>query len=88
MRHATDNYQDIRDAVRALCREFPDEYFRRLDEQRSYPQEFVKTLMAAGWLAAMIPEQYGGAGLGVTEASVIMEEINRAGANAGACHLR
>lgn len=86
MRHESDQYQAIRDAVRALCREFPDEYFQRMDELRAYPEEFVNALTEAGWLAAMIPEEYGGSGLGVTEASVIMEEINRAGANAGACH--
>jgi len=86
MRHETDQYQDIRDAVRTLFKGFPDEYFRGIDEQRAYPEEFVKALTDAGWLAAMIPEEYGGTGLGVTEASVIMEEINRAGANAGACH--
>ena len=82
----TDKYQEIRDAVRALCRAYPDEYFRRMDEQRTYPEDFVKALTDAGWLAAMIPENYGGSGLGVTEASVVMEEINRAGGNAGACH--
>ena len=86
MRHETGQYHEIRDAVRALCDEFPAEYFRRIDEQRTYPEEFVKALTDAGWLAAMIPEEYGGSGLGLTEASVIMEEINRAGANAGACH--
>lgn len=84
--HTTDDYQDIRDAVRALCREFPDEYHRKVDEDRSYPEEFVHALTKAGWMAALIPEEYGGSGLGLTEASVIMEEINRAGGNSGACH--
>jgi acyl-CoA dehydrogenase len=79
-------YQDIRDAVRDLCRQFPDEYFRKVDEQRAYPEAFVDALTQAGWLAALIPQQYGGSGLGLAEASVIMEEINRAGGNAGACH--
>ncbi|HUG25034.1 acyl-CoA dehydrogenase family protein [Piscinibacter sp.] len=79
-------YQDIRDAVRDLCRQFPDEYFRKVDEQRAYPESFVDALTKAGWLAALIPQQYGGSGLGLAEASVIMEEINRAGGNAGACH--
>jgi acyl-CoA dehydrogenase len=79
-------YQDIRDAVRDLCRQFPDEYFRKIDEQRAYPEAFVDALTKAGWLAALIPQQYGGSGLGLAEASVIMEEINRAGGNAGACH--
>ena len=82
----TDKYQDIRDAVRALCGEFPDEYHRRVDERRGYPEEFVEALTKAGWMAALIPEAYGGSGLGLTEASVILEEINRAGGNSGACH--
>jgi len=83
---AADEHQEIREAVRALCRAFPDEYFRQIDEQRAYPQAFVDALMAAGWLSAMIPEEYGGAGLGLTAASVIMEEINRSGANSAAVH--
>ncbi|KGJ02415.1 acyl-CoA dehydrogenase (plasmid) [Paracoccus versutus] len=82
----TDEYQDIRDAVRALCAEFPDEYHRKIDEARAYPAEFVDALTRAGWMAALIPEAYGGSGLGLTEASVIMEEINRSGGNSGACH--
>lgn len=86
MQNRPENYQEIRDAVRALCRKFPDEYFRRMDEQHAYPEEFVASLTTAGWLAALIPEGYGGSGLGLAEASVIMEEINRAGANASACH--
>ncbi|WP_273499953.1 acyl-CoA dehydrogenase family protein [Paracoccus sphaerophysae] len=81
-----DPYQDIRAAVRALCAEFPPEYHRRVDEARGYPEEFVDALTRAGWLAALIPEEYGGSGLGLAEASVIMEEINRAGGNSGACH--
>jgi len=83
---STNQYQDIRDAVRALCAEFPAEYHRKVDEARGYPEEFVDALTKAGWMAALIPEQYGGSGLGLTEASVIMEEINRAGGNSGACH--
>ena len=86
MHNATDKYQDIRDAVRALCAEYPDEYHRRIDEQRGYPEAFVDALTKAGWLAAMIPQEYGGSGLGLSEASVIMEEINRSGGNSGACH--
>ncbi len=82
----TDKYHDIRDAVRELCAGFPDEYHRKIDEQRGYPEAFVEALTRAGWLAAMIPQEYGGSGLGLTEASVIMEEINRSGGNAGACH--
>ncbi len=81
-----DQYQDLRSALRELCAQFPAEYFRRIDERRAYPEEFVDALTKAGWLAALIPEEYGGSGLGLTEASVIMEEINRAGGNAGACH--
>ncbi|WP_022981571.1 acyl-CoA dehydrogenase family protein [Ideonella sp. B508-1] len=81
-----DKFQDIRDAVRALCAEFPDEYFRRVDEQRAYPEAFVDALTKAGWMAALIPQEYGGSGLSLVEASVIMEEINRSGGNSGACH--
>src|SRR4051812_40804137 len=86
MTEQTDKYQDIRDAVRALCAQFPDEYHRQIDQQRGYPEAFVNALTKAGWLAAMIPQEYGGSGLGLTEASVIMEEINRSGGNSGACH--
>jgi acyl-CoA dehydrogenase len=82
----SDNYQEIRGAVRALCATFPLEYHRKIDEERAYPVAFVQALTEAGWLAALIPEEYGGAGLGLTEASVIMEEINRSGGNSGACH--
>ncbi|WP_247419840.1 acyl-CoA dehydrogenase family protein [Ralstonia pseudosolanacearum] len=81
-----DDYQDIREAIRDLCDQFPAEYFRKIDEARGYPEAFVNALTAAGWLAALIPEEYGGSGLGLTQASVIMEEINRAGGNSGACH--
>ncbi len=81
-----DQYQEIRDAVRALCAEYPDEYHRKIDEQRGYPEAFVDALTKAGWMAALIPQEYGGSGLGLTEASVIMEEINRSGGNSGACH--
>ncbi|AWB33264.1 acyl-CoA dehydrogenase family protein [Orrella marina] len=81
-----EKYQDIREGVRSLCAQFSDEYFRKVDEERGYPEEFVKALTEAGWLAALIPQEYGGSGLSMTEASVIMEEINRAGGNSGACH--
>ncbi len=81
-----DSHQEIRDAVRALCAQFPPEYHRRVDERRGYPDEFVQALTRAGWMAALIPQEYGGSGLGLTEASVIMEEINRCGGNSGACH--
>ena len=86
MHDTTDKYQDIRDAVRALCSEFPDEYHRRIDAERGYPEAFVDALTKAGWLAALIPQEFGGSGLGLAEASVIMEEINRSGGNSGACH--
>ena len=81
-----DSYDEIRSAVRALCAQFPDEYFRKIDLERGYPEEFVRALTEAGWLAALIPQEYGGSGLSLAEASVIMEEINRSGGNSGACH--
>ncbi len=85
--NAFDNrFQDIREGVQALCAEFPAEYHRKVDAERGYPDEFVAALTREGWMAALIPEEYGGSGLGLTEASVIMEEINRAGGNSGACH--
>ena len=83
---AGQGHDEIRDAIRALCAEFPDDYHRKVDAERAYPEAFVETLTRAGWMAALIPEEYGGSGLGLTEASVIMEEINRAGGNSGACH--
>src|SRR6478752_1310080 len=84
--HARNDHHEIRDSLRALCAEFPAEYHRKVDADRSYPEQFVEALTKAGWLAAMIPEEYGGSGLGLTEASVVMEEINRSGGNAGHCH--
>ena len=82
----SDSHQEIREAVRSLCAQFPDEYHRKVDLARGYPEEFVQALTAAGWMAALIPQQYGGSGLTMAEASVIMEEINRSGGNSGACH--
>jgi acyl-CoA dehydrogenase len=82
------DYQDYRRAIRELCATFGNEYWRGLDERAEYPEAFVKALSDAGWLAALIPAEYGGGGLGVTEASVILEEINRSGANSGACHAQ
>ena len=79
-------HQEIRDAVRALCVQYPDAYFRKIDQERGYPEDFVNALTQAGWLAALIPQAYGGPGLSMAEASVIMEEINRSGGNSGACH--
>ncbi len=86
MTHASESHPDLREAIRDLCREFPDAYFREIDGKRGYPEAFVDALTRAGWLAAMIPQEYGGSGLGLTEASIIMEEINRSGGNSGACH--
>jgi len=81
-----DRFDDIRDGIRALCAQFPAEYHRNIDRDRGYPDAFVEVLTREGWMAALIPEEYGGSGLGLAEASVIMEEINRAGSNSGACH--
>src|SRR5207248_6535518 len=79
----------IRSAVRELCTtSFPDAYWRTLDRDKSYPTEFVRALTEAGWLGALIPTEYGGAGLGITEASIILEEINRAGGNAATAHAQ
>ena len=78
---------EIRAAVRALCARFPGEYWRALEPDR-YPDEFVAALTKDGWLAALIPEEFGGAGLGLTAASVILEEINASGGNSGACHAQ
>jgi acyl-CoA dehydrogenase len=86
MLNATDQYQELRHAIRELCKGFPAEYHRGIDQQRGYPEAFVDALTKAGWLAALIPEDFGGSGLGLAEASVIMEEINRSGGNSGACH--
>jgi len=80
--------KDLRAGVRALCQSFPDAYWRELDARRAYPDDFVKALTSAGYLAALIPEEYGGSGLGVAEAAVILEEIHRSGGNAGACHAQ
>ena len=84
----TEDRQAIREAVRTLCRDFPDAYWREVDKKEQYPQAFVDALTASGYLAVLIPEEYGGAGLGVTEASIIMEELNRSGCNSGACHAQ
>src|SRR6202171_5052121 len=78
----------IRQSVRQLCKDFPDSYWRKIDKAEEYPDAFVKAVTASGYLAALIPEEYGGAGMGITEASIILEEINRAGANSGACHAQ
>jgi acyl-CoA dehydrogenase len=80
------SYADLREGVRAVCNQFDNAYWQQIDEVRGYPEAFVKALTDAGWLSALIPEEYGGSGLTLTEASVIMEEINRSGGNSGACH--
>src|SRR5262245_14880382 len=83
-----DDLKQIRDAVRALCAGFPGEYWRKLDRERAYPAEFVAALTRAGFLAALIPETYGGSGLTMTAAAAIMEEIHAAGCNGAACHAQ
>ncbi len=84
----TAEQEHIRQAVREICRDYPGEYWRDLDARRAYPETFVSALTAGGWLAALIPERYGGIGVGVLEASIILEEINRSGGNAAACHAQ
>ncbi|MFZ2627594.1 MAG: acyl-CoA dehydrogenase family protein [Rugosibacter sp.] len=86
MNVTTEKFPELREALRDLCAHYPDEYFRGIDEERGYPEAFVNALTEAGWLEVMIPQEYGGAGLGLAEASVVMEEVNRCGGNAGACH--
>ncbi len=83
---APDAYQELREALRALCGRFDSAYWQRVDGERGYPEAFVDALTEAGWMAALIPSGYGGSGLGLAEASVIMEEINFSGGNAGALH--
>ncbi|WP_313891689.1 acyl-CoA dehydrogenase family protein [Psychrobacillus sp.] len=80
--------EELRLSVRNVCKKFPDEYWRKLDEEEGYPTEFVKAITDAGFLGALIPEEYGGSGLGILEASIILEEINRSGGNSGACHAQ
>jgi acyl-CoA dehydrogenase len=81
-----DPHAELRAGVRALCDQYDSAYWQQVDEERGYPEAFVKALTEAGWLSALIPEEYGGSGLTLTEASIIMEEINRSGGNSGACH--
>ncbi|UOF89642.1 acyl-CoA/acyl-ACP dehydrogenase [Fodinisporobacter ferrooxydans] len=81
-------HDELRQGVRAICKNFPDSYWRELDAQHAYPEQFVNALTNSGYLTALIPEEYSGAGLGITEASIILEEINRSGGNAGACHAQ
>src|SRR3954469_4177036 len=86
--HSDDADSSIREAVRALCARFPGEYWRRLDRERGYPTEFVAALTDAGFLAALIPEQYGGSGLPLVAAAAIMEEIHASGGNGAACYAQ
>jgi len=86
MNLARDDYPEIRDAVRALCARFDSVYWQEVDEKRAYPEAFVAALTEAGWMSALIPEDFGGSGLSLTEATVIMEEVTRSGGNAGCCH--
>ena len=83
---ATEAFPEIRQAIRELCQDFPGSYWQKLDAEQSYPEEFLTALTRAGWMAALIPQEFDGAGLGLAEASVILEEINRNGGNSGACH--
>lgn len=78
----------IRQSIRSLCEKFPESYWRETDEKKAYPERFIQTLTNEGWLSVLIPEKYGGAGLGMYEAGVILEEINRSGGNAGAGHAQ
>jgi acyl-CoA dehydrogenase len=82
----SDSHADLREGVRAVCAQFDGAYWQKMDEARTYPEAFVAALTEAGWLSALIPEEYGGSGLTLTQASVIMEEVNRSGGNSGACH--
>src|SRR5947199_9428774 len=84
----TPEQAELRAQVRALCSRFPDAYWRETDQARAYPEEFVRTLTEAGYLSALIPKEYGGLGLGVTEASIVLEEINRSGGSSAACHAQ
>ena len=86
MQSMSDSHMELREAMRDLCAQYSPEYHRDHDEKATYPEEFINALTEAGWLAAMIPEEFGGSALGLTEASIIMEEINRNGGNAGHCH--
>src|SRR5262249_13107076 len=83
-----DEFADIRDGVRALCAKFPGEYWRALDRDRAYPSEFVAALTKAGYLAALIPEEYGGSGLSLGAAAAILEEVHASGGNGAACHAQ
>src|SRR5699024_2297904 len=83
-----ENIDMIKKSIKALCEEFPESYWREKDDQMAYPEEFIQKLTEEGWLSVLIPEEYGGAGLDMLEAAIILEEINRSGGNAGAGHAQ
>jgi acyl-CoA dehydrogenase len=83
-----ESYPEVREAVRALCKQFTGEYWRGIDEAHAYPEAFVKALTQAGWLSALIPEEFGGSGLNIAASSIILEEINHSGGNSGVCHAQ
>ena len=83
-----DNWEEVKDGIRAICKSFPETYWQKLDQENNYPQDFVNELTKSGYLSALIPEEYGGAGLPLKAASVILEEIHRCGANGAACHAQ
>ncbi len=84
----SESFPEIREAVRRLCADFPGEYWQRLDRDRAYPTEFVRALTEAGFLSVLIPEEFGGSGLGLSAATAVLEEIHRSGCNGGACHAQ
>ncbi len=86
--HLSETFPEIREAVRRLCARFPGEYWQKLDRERAYPSEFVAALTEAGFLSVLIPEEYGGSGLGLEAACAVLEEIHRSGSNGGACHAQ
>src|SRR5258705_4294701 len=86
--HHSEDHADIREAVAKLCAQFPGEYWRKLDREMAYPKAFVDALTEAGYLSVLIPEEYGGAGLKLSAAAAILEEIQRAGCNGGGCHAQ
>ena len=89
MTEYTENYfTDIREGVRNICEQFPNKYWQKLDSERAYPSEFVKALTDSGYLAVLIPEEFGGSGLGLAAATAILEEIHKSGGNAAACHAQ
>src|SRR5699024_29049 len=83
-----ENIDMIKKSIKALCEEFPEYYWREKDDNKAYPEEFIEKLTEEGWLSVLIPEEYGGSGLGTLEAGIILEEINRSGGNAGAGHAQ